>query len=146
MTDIVSWGDTPVATLVTDTVASISPQATLLDAADLLAARDVGVLVVGDGGRPPEAVVSERDLVRALAARRDPATTPVRAVAHTDLIWCDVEATLAEVANEMMDRYVRHVLVEEDGRLVGIVSARDLLGAYAAADMADQPEDEDRER
>ena len=31
----------------------------------------------------------------------------------------------------MMEEYVRHVLLEEDGRLVGIVSARDLLGAYA---------------
>jgi CBS domain-containing protein len=34
----------------------------------------------------------------------------------------------------MMDRYVRHVLVESDGRLVGVVSARDLLGAYVASD------------
>jgi CBS domain-containing protein len=32
---------------------------------------------------------------------------------------------------------VRHVLLENDGRLVGIVSARDLLGAYAGADLAD---------
>jgi CBS domain-containing protein len=31
----------------------------------------------------------------------------------------------------MMEQYVRHVLLEEEGRLVGIVSARDLLGAYA---------------
>jgi CBS domain-containing protein len=38
----------------------------------------------------------------------------------------------------MMDRYVRHVLVEEDGSLVGIVSARDVLGAYAAADVDDE--------
>jgi len=40
------------------------------------------------------------------------------------------------VANEMMDRYVRHVLVEEDGRLVGVVSARDLLGVYATGAAA----------
>jgi CBS domain-containing protein len=33
-----------------------------------------------------------------------------------------------------MERYVRHVLIEEDGRLVGIVSARDLLGAYASGE------------
>jgi CBS domain-containing protein len=38
----------------------------------------------------------------------------------------------------MMEHYVRHVLLEEDGRLVGIVSMRDLLGAYAAADAADE--------
>ena len=140
MTDIVSWGDTPVSTLVTESLARIGAAATLYEAADALAARDVGVLVVGDGDGA-EAVVSERDIVRALAARKDPATTRVAEVSHTDLIWCDVEATLAEVANEMMDRYVRHVLVEEDGNLVGIVSARDLLGAYAAADM--EPRDDE---
>lgn len=37
----------------------------------------------------------------------------------------------------MMEHYVRHVLVEHDGRLVGIVSARDVLGAYVSADAAD---------
>jgi CBS domain-containing protein len=41
---------------------------------------------------------------------------------------------MTEVATQMMERYVRHVLVEEDGRLIGIVSARDLLGAYALSD------------
>jgi hypothetical protein len=34
----------------------------------------------------------------------------------------------------MMDRYIRHVLIEKNGQRMGIVSARDLLGAYAAAD------------
>jgi CBS domain-containing protein len=33
----------------------------------------------------------------------------------------------------MMEQYVRHVLVERDGKLVGIVSSRDLLGAFAAS-------------
>jgi CBS domain-containing protein len=42
---------------------------------------------------------------------------------------------VAEVAEEMMEHYVRHVLVEDAGRVVGIVSARDLLGAYAAAEL-----------
>jgi len=40
---------------------------------------------------------------------------------------------VAEVATEMMDRYVRHVLIEDGGRFVGIVSARDLLGVYATS-------------
>jgi CBS domain-containing protein len=47
------------------------------------------------------------------------------------------------VATEMMEHWARHALVEEDGRLVGIVSARDLLGAYAAADADPTGEDED---
>jgi CBS domain-containing protein len=49
-------------------------------------------------------------------------------------VWWDAEATVPEVAAEMMTAYVRHVLVEADGRLVGVVSARDLLGVYASGD------------
>jgi CBS domain-containing protein len=91
---------------------------------------DVGALAVGDGaGEGISGVVSERDLVRALAERGDPATTTARDLAHTRLVWCDAQSTVAEVDEEMMAHYVRHVLVEDRGEVVGIVSNRDLLGA-----------------
>lgn len=131
MTDV---ADLPVSVLTGEPVATVSPDATLLEVAREMADRDVGALVVG---RPDavHGVVSERDIVRALAAGRDPAATRAADVANTDLVWCDTTSTVAEVAAEMMERYVRHVLVEEEGRLVGVVSARDLLGVYAAAGM-----------
>jgi CBS domain-containing protein len=115
-------------------ITSLPSAASLLEVADELAAGDIGVLVVGGPDRVV-GVVSERDLVRALAARRDPAVTRAVDVANTDLLWCDNTATIGEVARKMKERYVRHLLVEEDGRLVGVVSARDLLGAYATADL-----------
>jgi CBS domain-containing protein len=139
MTDATSSGSVPIAMLIGDPVAKISPTATLHEVADALVSAGVGALVVAEGGGA-DAIVSERDLVGALADRRDPAATRATDIAHSTLIWCDVEATVAEVAAEMMDRYVRHVLVEEDGRLVGVVSARDLLGIYAAGDMAEEDE------
>ncbi len=135
MSDIANGGGLSVSALAADEVTRIGSDATLLEVADALSAGAIGAVVIGDGDSV-EAVVSERDLVRALAARRDPATTRAIEAANTNLVWCDATATVGEVANEMMDRYVRHVLIEEDGRLVGIVSARDLLGAYAAADTA----------
>jgi CBS domain-containing protein len=131
-------GNLSVSALIADTIARIRPEATLLEVADALAAGDVGVLVVGEEGKP-QGVVSERDLVTAIAGRRPIDTTTASDVASTELVWCDATATVAEVAEEMSERYVRHVLVEEDGRLVGIVSARDLLGVYAAADMEPEP-------
>ena len=122
-----------VAALAADPVARIAPHANLYDLADALAAGEVGALVVGRSDpQAVDAIVSERDLVRAVAERRDPETTRVIDIAHHELVWCDGSATIAEVATEMMEQYVRHVLVEQDGRLVGIVSARDLLGAYAS--------------
>jgi CBS domain-containing protein len=129
-----------VSAFVADTVARVSPRATLPELADALVAADVGALVVGDGD-VVDAVVSERDIVRAVAARRDLTTTTAIDIATTKLIWCDADSTVAEVAMEMMDQYVRHVLVEENGSLVGIVSARDLLGAYAATDIEVTPQD-----
>jgi CBS domain-containing protein len=123
----------PVSALIGDRVARVGAHATLFEVAGAMAAAGVGALVVGDLDRP-SGIVTERDLAGALAARRDPATTTVGDIAHTSLVWCDAQATVAEVATEMMTAYVRHVLVEEDGRLVGVVSVRDLLGVYASGD------------
>jgi CBS domain-containing protein len=134
MTETANVGDMSISALVADAVTRIPPDATLHEVADALSAGDIGVLVVGTAGAV-QAVVSERDLIRSLAARQDPATTKAIDIANTDLFWCDATATVGEVARKMMDHYVRHLLVEEDGRLVGIVSARDLLGAYATADL-----------
>jgi CBS domain-containing protein len=134
MTEPEPVGSMPVSELIEDAVIRVAPDATLEEAADALAAGDIGALVVGDD-QHVSGIVSERDVVRAVARRQNLATTRVAEVANSALIWCDATATVAEVAAEMMDRYVRHVLVEEDGRFAGIVSARDLLGAYATADM-----------
>ena len=127
-------GAMPVSAFVGDEVVGVDAGATLFEAADLLVAEDIGVLAVRENGRVM-GVVSERDLIHALTQRRPPDTTRAIDVASTILAFCDCEATVAEVAIEMAERYVRHVLVEDDGRVVGIVSARDLLGAYAAAEV-----------
>ncbi len=119
-----------VATITGDSVARVAPTASLRDVAEELTRREVGLTVVGDGDRPT-GVVSERDVVRAVAEGRDPATTTAADVESTGLVWVDAEATVADVAEVMMEHYVRHVLVEDGGRLVGVVSARDVLGVYA---------------
>ena len=75
-------------------------------------------------------MISERDVVRAVAASLDLTATLAGDVASTHVVWCDHTATVREVAEVMMEHYVRHVLLEQNGRLVGIVSARDVLGAY----------------
>ena len=132
--DIAIGGRLPVLALTADSVVKVGPDATLYDVADALSNDEVGDVLVTEGDTVV-GIVSERDVARALASRLDPATTRAADVAHRKLVYCDVTATVAEVAREMMRHYVRHVLVEEDGVLVGIVSARDLLGAYAAAEI-----------
>lgn len=140
MSAFTSLGTLPVSALVASGVAHITPDADLIAVAIALTEAEVGALVVGD--RPDEVagIVSERDVVHALAAGRDPTTTTAADIASTTIVWCDLTATVTEVSAEMMDQYVRHVLVEDDGALVGIVSARDLLGAYAAAALSGDDE------
>ncbi|OBG73672.1 histidine kinase [Mycobacterium sp. E1715] len=133
MTDISPTGSLPIATITGDPVARVPINATIADVARAMVTCDVGAIVIGDDPRPA-ALVSERDIVRAVAAGRNPATTPVSEVASTKLVWCDAEASVDQVAARMMDRYIRHVLVERDGALVGIVSARDVLGVYTNFD------------
>lgn len=129
-------GSLPVSALSADTVLRTTPDADLWSVAASLAAGEVGILVVADGDNI-EGVLSERDVVKALASRRDPSSTTAGSMCVHDLIWCDAGADVASVAEEMMERYVRHVLIEDRGELVGIVSARDLLGAYASGESFD---------
>ena len=136
MSAFTSLGSLPVSALVASGVAHIAPDADLVAVAAALTEAEVGALVVGRKRDDADGIVSERDVVHALAAGRDPATTTAADIASTTIVWCDHTATVTEVAAEMMDQYVRHVLVEDRGKLVGIVSARDLLGAYAAAALS----------
>jgi CBS domain-containing protein len=125
-------GNAPISVYTSEEVATIRPEASLLDAVRGLVADEVGLLVVGTPDRVL-GVLSERDVVRAIAAGRDPGSTTVTEIAPSGLVWCEPTATVAEVARLMMTEYVRHVLVGAGDHLVGVVSARDLLGAYASA-------------
>lgn len=131
MTDISSAGLTPISTITGDQVARVAAEATVAEVAKAMVAHDVGAIVVGHEERPA-ALCSERDVVRLVAAGQDPATVAAADIASTKLVWCDSEATVDQVVARMMDRYIRHVLVEHEGVLVGIVSARDLLGVLSS--------------
>lgn len=118
-------------------VVCVGPEATMQEAAETMSESGIGALVVGSTSEV-QGVLSERDVIRAVAERRDLTTLSAGEVASTKLVWADAAAPVDEVAMEMVERWVRHVLVEENGDLVGIVSARDLLGIYAAeADTGD---------
>ena len=125
-------GAFPVDLLIADTVVCVAPTATLGEVADVLIRNSIGAVVVGSQD-VPLGIVSEHDVVRAVADGVEPATTAAD-IAHTELFWTQSSNTVADVATQMMDQYVRHILVEDRGRLAGIISARDLLGVYAISD------------
>ena len=112
-----------------DEIVALDPATTLRQAAVALQDAGVGCLVVGTP-EAVEGVISERDILRAVAEDVDLDTVPVRVVESTHLKWATPDSTVGEVVDEMMGNYVRHVLVGENRRLVGIVSMRDMLAAY----------------
>lgn len=108
-------------------VYTVSFAASLAEAADRLARRNVGALLVMDEGRLV-GVISERDVVRALA--RDGALVlarPVSSEMSTDVETCTPDTQVKDLMARMTTRRIRHLPVLEDGDVVGLVSIGDVV-------------------
>jgi CBS domain-containing protein len=111
--------------LMSDDLVTVAPTATVAEAAQVMSLRRVGAaLVVVDDDLL--GIFTERDIVRALAAEHDAATHDVAEWMTKDPFTLDAEASAQETLALMLAKGFRHVPVTEAGRLVGIVSMRDL--------------------
>jgi CBS domain-containing protein len=99
----------------------------VVQAARLMSERQIGAVPVVDGERLT-GIFTERDVLsRVVSARVDPAATTVGSVMTTDLVIADSGESNDVCLRRMQQAHVRHLLVLEGGRLVGILSLRDLL-------------------
>jgi CBS domain-containing protein len=110
-------------------VVTIRPGQTIHQALRLLAEHNIGALVVVDGGDVPIGIVSERDIVRALARSDTILTEVVDVIMTHEVIIGTPQDDLVAVGNTMTERRIRHLPVVEGGRLVGIVSIGDVVKA-----------------
>jgi CBS domain-containing protein len=102
---------------------------TVLAAAKAMAAAKVGSLLIVDSKGVLEGIFTERDaLNRVLAAGLDPAKTPVAEVMTSKLQTISPDRPLGHALHMMFEGGFRHVPVVENGKPVGMVSARDALG------------------
>jgi CBS domain-containing protein len=113
----------------TDGIVTIPPTHSIRAAAAAVVDKSVGILVVGTTDEVT-AVVSERDIVRAVAEGLELDEVTVGEIASRDVVWIDADRDIGDAAEEMMEDYVRHVLVRDEGGLVGVLSMRDVLAAY----------------
>lgn len=95
--------------------------------AQLFKAERIGFVIVENGMHVPLGSVSERDIVQAIAERGDLEGLPVAEVMTPNLVSVGPEDTLETVREIMTERRTRHVLVKEEGQLVGIISIGDLI-------------------
>ena len=105
---------------------TISTSTTAHEAARLMKSEDVGALPIVEGDKLV-GVVTDRDLaVRVLAEGKSP-DTAVSEIASKDVVTVDPDQTLEEAARLMAEHQVRRLpVVEEDGRLVGVLAQADV--------------------
>jgi CBS domain-containing protein len=108
-------------------VFTMSPGATLQDAARELADRKIGAVILTDDGRIA-GILSERDIVRMIA--RDGAACldlSVSEVMTLKVVTCSESTTLDELMEQMTKGRFRHIPVEDQGRVVGVISIGDVV-------------------
>jgi len=113
--------------IMTSNPSTVEPYTTVVDAARVMKQEDAGVVPVTENGRLT-GMVTDRDIaIRVVAEGKDPQSTTVQEVASKNLVTLDPEQELDEALRLMAQHQVRRLpVVEEDGRLVGIVAQADV--------------------
>ena len=104
---------------------------TLRAAAERMWRHQTGSLLVMDHDRLA-GIVTERDLLRAVALGADPGNVTVQDAMTTAVFTARPDLPLQEAARIMASRWIRHLPVVEQGRVLGVVSMRDVAGVFAA--------------
>jgi len=109
------------------TVYTIGPDDSVLDALKMLAEKNVGALPVVEGNQVV-GIVSERDYARKLVLKgRSSAATPVREIMSAPVVTVEPKRKLDFCMNLMTDRHLRHLPVVDNGKLLGLLSIGDLV-------------------
>ena len=112
---------------------ALRPEATTMEAAQAMADRRIGSIVVTDDDGRPLGIFTERDLmVRVIVAGRDARTTRLSDVMTAELFTAHPAEKAADVRRAMQERHIRHVPIVVDGRVIGMLSLRDVLRAVLA--------------
>ena len=109
-------------------VVTIAPDASVRDLVRLLTSRGIGAVVVSADGRRVDGIVSERDVVHALAEDEQALDATVRSVMSTTVQCAPPDASIDELMSVMTNQRIRHIPVTDvAGDLSGIVSIGDVV-------------------
>jgi CBS domain-containing protein len=114
----------------TENVLTITPGRSLREAAKFMTDHNVGAVVIMDPEEPGPGIVTERDVVRSLGAGEDPDSELVRDHLTSRATFADCDWDLEKAADAMAKGGFRHLVVIEEGELVGIISMRDLIQVW----------------
>jgi CBS domain-containing protein len=115
---------------------TISPQATVFEAIQLLAQKNIGALPVLEADKLL-GIFTERDYTRKVALEgKTSHTTKVREIITTDIATVSPHDTVEDAMRLMTQKHIRHLPVLEDGRMVGLVSIGDMVNWIISAQSA----------
>jgi len=112
--------------IMTKTVASVNVDQTIFEAAELMSSKGISCVLVTDG-EVPIGVVTERDIVGRVVAKRKSLDLKVSVIMSSSLITVDPDASLKEAARLMSTNKIRRLPVLKKNKLVGIISASDFV-------------------
>jgi CBS domain-containing protein len=106
---------------------SIDADASILDALKLMAAKEIGALMVMVGGQIT-GIVSERDYARKVVLHgKSSKDTPVREIMTRKVLYLRPEQTVEECMALMTDKHIRHMPVLDGDQMIGVVSIGDIV-------------------
>lgn len=110
-----------------DNIFSVSQDASVLDAMKMMSERNIGAVLVMDGGKI-EGILSERDIVRKVdILGKTCATTRVREIMTEKVLYVEASQPLEECMALMTEKRIRHLPVMDNDRLLGVISIGDVL-------------------
>ena len=112
--------------IMTNQVISVDSSVSVNDAAKMMESSEVGAIIVMEGNEP-RGIVTDRDFAIKIAAHAYPIDTPVRRVMSFPLISIGPEESISVAADLMSTRKIRKLPVMDDDKIIGIVTATDLV-------------------
>ena len=121
-----------ISEIMTKAAVTDSADDTIAEACEKMRHAQTSSILIMDGERLV-GIVTERDVVKAVARGLDPKETRVKDLMTTDMITIGPMTTLKEAANIMATKWIRHLPIVEGSKVVGMISQRDLTGVLAGA-------------
>ncbi len=115
-----------------DVVLTVGPSHTLRDAAEKMVEKGTGAALVSDDERPVPCIVTERDILFSVGRGEDPDAELVADHMSGSVITASPDWSLERAASEMSKRGIRHLVVFDEGDLIGVLSIRDIVRVWTS--------------
>ena len=109
-------------------VITAKPASSMTDIARLMQKSRIGSVIIVTNGRPV-GILTESDFIKLVARRTDMKNALAEDLMHKDIVTCDPSITVIDALMVMRSEKIRHLPVVRKGKLVGVISIRDLIAA-----------------